>query len=161
MSAFCVEFHDPSCACHGASVCYYGSSVNVYVSASSAASVIRISLNMGSPMGFDTAHQTMLRTQPSFTVSQLSPGREGAAAEAAGELETAIGRVTSVGGYSFTVSDAVSGLATTYLTDRNTAYDGVSLRPMANLFVRIYSTTRGDGQLLAQEVSIAGSGSGQ
>ncbi len=112
------------------------------------------------PISVNSAAQTMLRAQPAFTVSQLSPGRAGADAEVAGELEAAVGKVTSVSGSSFTVADAVSGLTTTYLTDRNTAYNGVSLRTMTNLLVRIHSTTPIDGQLLAKEVSVAGSGSG-
>ncbi len=130
------------------------------ISVNSAASVVRISLDIDSLLKFDSSQQTMLRAQPAFTVSQLSPGRAGADAEVAGELEAAVGKVTSVSGSSFTVADAVSGLTTTYLTDRNTAYNGVSLRTMTNLLVRIHSTTPIDGQLLAKEVSVAGSGSG-
>jgi hypothetical protein len=111
-------------------------------------------------MKFDLAHQTMLRALPTFTVAQLAPGKAGAAAEISGELEAAVGKVTTVSGSSFTVTDAVSGLTTTYLTDRNTIFDGISLRTMLSLLVRVHSTTRSDNQLLAQDVSISGSGLG-
>jgi hypothetical protein len=95
-----------------------------------------------------------------FTVSQLSPGKAGADAEISGELEAAVGKVTAVSGSSFTVTDAISGLTTTFLTDRGTAFNGISLRTMLNLLVRVHSTTRSDNQLLAQDVSISGSGAG-
>ena len=68
--------------------------------------------------------------------------------------------MTSVSGSSFTVADAVSGLTAVYLTDPNTAFNGLSLRTMPNLLVCIHSTTRVDGRLLAQEVTVAGSGFG-
>ena len=142
-----------------------GSSVSTVVlkqpiSATTAASVIRISLNMGSLVSFNPALQLMFRTQPTFAVSQWSPTRTGADAEVAGELEPAIGRVTAVAASSFTVTDVVNGLVTTYLTDHNTAYNGLSPRTMPNLLVRIHATTRSDGQLLAEEVTVAGSGAG-
>ncbi len=142
-----------------------GSSVTTVVlkkaiSATSSASVIRINLNIASLLGFDPTHQSMLRTLPTFTVVQLSPGRAGADAEVSGELEVSAGKVTSVTAVSFTVSDTVSGLTTTYLVDRNTAYNGLSLRTMQNLLVMVHSATRTDGQSLAQVVSVVGSGSG-
>ncbi len=130
------------------------------ISASAAPSVVRISLDIASLMQFDAAHQTMLRAVPTFTVMQLAPGKAGADAEISGELETAVGKVASVSGSTFTVTDALSGLTTTYLTDRTTIFNGISLRTMANLLVRIHSTTRSDNQLLAQDVSISGSGAG-
>ncbi len=130
------------------------------ISASAAPSVIRISLDIASLMKFDVTQQIMLRTQPVFTISQLSPGKAGADAEISGELEAAVGKVTAVSGSSFTVTDAISGLTTTFLTDRSTAFNGISLRTMLNLLVRVHSTTRSDNQLLAQDVSISGSGAG-
>jgi hypothetical protein len=130
------------------------------ISASAAPSVVRISLDIASLMKFDVTQQVMLRTQPVFTVSQLAPGRAGADAEISGELEAAVGKVTAVSGASFTVTDAISGLTRTFLTDRNTAFNGISLRTMLNLLVRVHSTTRSDNQLVAQDVSISGSGAG-
>jgi Domain of unknown function (DUF5666) len=130
------------------------------ISASAAPSVVRISLDIASLMKFDVTQQIMLRTQPVFTVSQLSPGKAGADAEISGELEAAVGKVTAVSGSSFTVTDAISGLTTTFLTDRSTAFNGISLRTMLSLLVRVHSTTRSDNQLLAQDVSISGSGAG-
>ena len=111
-------------------------------------------------MKFDPTQQTMLRTQPTFTVFQLFPAKVGPDAEVAGELESTVGKVVAVSGASFILADAVSGLTTTYTTDSKTAYNGVSLRTMVNWFVRVHSATRADGQLLTQEVSIAGSGLG-
>jgi hypothetical protein len=102
----------------------------------------------------------MVRTPPVFTVSQLAPGKAGADAEISGELEASVGKVTAVSGSTFTVTDAVSGLTTTFLTDRNTAFNGISLRTMLNLLVRVHATTRSDNQLLAQDVSVSGSGAG-
>jgi Domain of unknown function (DUF5666) len=130
------------------------------ISASAAPSVVRISLDIASLMKFDATQQIMLRTQPVFTVSQLSPGKAGADAEISGELEAAVGKVTAVSGSSFTVTDVISGLTTTFLTDRSTAFNGISIRTMLNLLVRVHSTTRSDSQLLAQDVSISGSGAG-
>ncbi len=125
-----------------------------------APSVIRISLDMSSILHFDASQQTMLRTVPSFTVTQLLPGRSGAVAAVADELEASIGKVTAVNGSTFTLTDTVSGLTTTYLTDRNTAFDGLSLRTMLSLLVAVHSANRADGQLLVQEVSVNGSGAG-
>jgi hypothetical protein len=130
------------------------------ISASAAPSVVRISLDIASLMKFDATQQIMLRTQPVFTVSQLSPGKAGADAEISGELEAAVGKVTAVSGSSFTVTDVISGLTTTFLTDRSTAFNGISIRTMLNLLVRVHSTTRSDNQLLAQDVTISGSGAG-
>jgi len=128
--------------------------------AAAAPSVVRISLDIASLLRFDAGHQIMVRTQPVFTVSQLAPGKAGADAEISGELEGAVGKVTAVSGSTFTVTDAVSGLTTTFLTDRNTAFNGISLRTMLNLMVRVHSTTRSDNQLLVQDVSVSGSGAG-
>lgn len=130
------------------------------ITAAATPSVVRISLDIASLLKFDPVHQVMLRAQPTFTVAQSFPGRIGADAEVSAELEATVGRVLSVSAVSFTVTDAISGLTTTYMIDRNTAYNGVSLRTMLTLFVRIHSTTRTDGQLLAQEVSVSGSGGG-
>jgi len=130
------------------------------ISATAAPSVVRISLDIASLMKFDATQQVMLRSQPLFTVSQLSPGRAGADAEISAELEATAGKVTAVSGSSFTVTDAISGLTTTFLTDRNTAFNGISLRTMLNLLVRVHSSTRSDNQLVAQDVSISGSGAG-
>ncbi len=130
------------------------------ISAGSSPSVVRFSLDMASLMKFDPVHQTMVRSQPAVTVSQLFPGRVGADAEVAGELEATVGKVSLVSATSFSVTDAVSGLSTTYLVDRNTAYNGVSLRTMSGLLVRVHATTHSDGKLLAQDVSISGSGAG-
>jgi len=101
------------------------------ISASAAPSVVRISLDIASLMKFDATQQIMLRTQPVFTVSQLSPGKAGADAEISGELEAAVGKVTAVSGSSFTVTDALSGLTTIFR-------DWINRRILAGRCIGVY-----------------------
>ena len=130
------------------------------ITITSAPSVVRITLDLASLLKFDANQQTMLRGQPTFSVSQLSPARIGVDAEVAGEIEGSVGKAVAVTASSFTLADSVSGLTTTYMTDTHTGYNGVSLATMLNLIVRVHSTIRKDGQNVAQEVSVAGSGQG-
>lgn len=122
--------------------------------------VVRISMDISSLFHFDDMTQTMTRGLPTFMLSQSVPGITEAETESSNELDAVVGKATHLRGKFFSLTDAVSGVTTTFLTDPDTTFNGLSLRTMSNLMVRVRGKTRADNQLLAQEVTVVGSGFG-